>query len=81
MPGYIEEAKYIKTVRGATWLVDGHGFKYRVNSKTFGNPRVYWSCVLSLTHYKCRARAITLNNQITSFSGVHNHTFDVKYNC
>ena len=74
---YLEEANFIRSKRNAPRLLDRHGFQYRINAKSTVSARIFWICCLSRSELKCNARAVTIDNKVTKYSGEHNHSFEM----
>ena len=58
-------------------MVDQKGFTYRIHRK-FEDGKAHWRCNAGKLAFKCYARAVTMGNKITKFSGVHSHPPDFQ---
>ena len=74
---YVEEVKgFTVSHKGGAQLVDQRNFTYSLNKKA--GMRIFWKCHKyrgsSIT--SCKAGALTYENYILKFNGVHNHDPD-----
>lgn len=72
-----ERVRYVPSIRGNT-LLELDGQTYTLNRKK--DKSYYWECVKKRNkNVKCSSRIVTIDGNVKSIRGTHNHDFQYKY--